>query len=108
MQQELAAFKDSNELFQRDVRNSLAQRMSQPPSQQQYAPPQFENRQPQQVQIQLRQDNTCFYCKEPDHIVRDFAFAKDHTAKGKVKLDANSNIPWNQLPKEPAHLSPKD
>ena len=109
MQQELAALKDSNDLFQRDVRNSLTQRMSQPPPQQQYVPPWFENQHPQQqVQIQSRQDNTCFYCKEPGHIVRDCAFTKDHTTKGKVKLDANGNIPWNQLPKEPAHLLPKD
>src|ERR1700724_1342540 len=65
MQQEIALLKDMTELLRKEnkMRASQSQQQPLPP-----APPRFENRQPQQVRIQSKQDN-CFYCVG-SHMVR--------------------------------------
>lgn len=106
LQQEIAALKDTTDLLKKE--NKMRALQSQPQSMSQsLAPPRFDNRQPQQVRIQSRQDN-CFYCGGSGHMVRECDFAKDHLAKGKIKVDGTGKLMWNLIPREPSNLPPKD
>jgi hypothetical protein len=106
LQQEVAALKDTADLLKRDNKQLMHKASQQTSSQS--VPPRFDNRQTQQVRIQPRPSNSCFYCGVPGHMVRDCEVVKDHYAKGMVKLDAAGGLQWNLIPREPANLLPKE